>query len=346
MQRICTSLANNGFEVLLVGRCKKKSIALEQQNFAQKRLNCRFENGMLFYMEYNIRLLFYLLKNKVDIISSVDVDTILPCLIASKIKAKKIVFDAHEYYSQSPEIVNRPVIKKVWEIISKYCIPKVDVAYTVGPMLAKLMSQDYNIAFGCIRNVPLRQINTTIKNQSSQPIILYQGALNKGRGLEESIQAMQQINAELWLAGDGDLMQELQQLVSNLMLKNKVKFLGYIKPNDLKNITSKAYIGLNLLQPIGLSYYYSLANKFFDYIQQGIPCVTANFPEYEAINNTYNCCVPCPCNVSEIAFALNQLLYDKNYYTLLQQNCLQAKDVLCWQCEENSLIEIYKPLAN
>jgi glycosyltransferase involved in cell wall biosynthesis len=238
-----------------------------------------------------------------------------------------LVFDAHEYYTESPEIVNRPIIKWIWEAISELCIPKADAAYTVGPMLAELMGKKYGIRFWCVRNVPfsITTSNQQIQKSTNQKIILYQGAMNHGRGIEESILAMKQVNAELWLAGDGDLMAELKKLVSENQLNDKVKFLGYVKPTELKAITQEAYIGLNLLQPIGLSYYYSLANKFFDYMQQGIPCISANFPEYQAINQAYNCTLLSSCDVDDIAHSMNLFLNDDELY----KRILSSIFILC-----------------
>lgn len=336
-------MAANGFEVELIGRLRNKSIPLDEHTFKQRRIACKFEKGILFYLEFNIRLFLFLLKHEADIISAVDVDTLLACTIAAKIKNKTLVFDAHEYYTESPEIVNRPIIKWIWEAISELCIPKAKAAYTVGPMLAELMGKKYGIHFSCIRNVPfsITVSNQQIQKSIHQKIILYQGAMNHGRGIEESILAMKQVNAELWLAGDGDLMNELTQLVSENQLSEKVKFLGYKKPTELKAITQEAYIGLNLLQPIGLSYYYSLANKFFDYMQQCIPCISANFPEYQAINQQYNCTILSSCDVDEIAHSMNLLLNDEELYKKLKENCLKAKEDFCWEKEEEVLLKVY-----
>jgi glycosyltransferase involved in cell wall biosynthesis len=213
-------------------------------------------------------------------------------------------------------------------------------------MLAELMGKKYGINFSCVRNVPfsITVSNLQIQKTTTQKIILYQGAMNHGRGIEESILAMKQVNAELWLAGDGDILNDLKQLVNENQLSEKVKFLGYVKPSELKAITQEAYIGLNLLQPIGLSYYYSLANKFFDYMQQGIPCISANFPEYQAINEQYHCTLLSSCEVNEIANAINQLLNDEALYKTLKENCLKAKEDFCWEKEELNLIGIYKKL--
>lgn len=100
MQRICTSLQKNNFEVELVGRILPDSKEIIQQTFQQKRLKCFFNKGFLFYAEFNIRLLFFLLFTKFDIVCGCDLDTLPAALLAAKIKRKKVVYDAHEYFPE------------------------------------------------------------------------------------------------------------------------------------------------------------------------------------------------------------------------------------------------------
>src|ERR1051325_5728203 len=119
MIRICTSLANTGYDVLLVGRKKKDSVALQSQPFKQRRLHCFFQKGKRFYAEYNIRLFFYLLFKKADLICAIDLDTILPCYRISKLKGIKRVYDAHELFCEMKEIVSRPDIYKTWKRMEK-----------------------------------------------------------------------------------------------------------------------------------------------------------------------------------------------------------------------------------
>ena len=61
MIKICSSLAKAGYEVTLVGRKRRSSIAIVPTTYKQKRLFCFFDKGKLFYAEYNLRLFFYLL---------------------------------------------------------------------------------------------------------------------------------------------------------------------------------------------------------------------------------------------------------------------------------------------
>ena len=349
MIRICGSLARAGYEVLLVGRRRPASRPLRKEPFEQKRLSCFFDKGKLFYLEYNLRLFFFLLATPFDVVCSVDLDTILPGFLSSRIKGKPCVYDAHEYFTEVPEVVRRPAVKRIWEGVARFTIPRLAYAYTVGPGLARLLEERYGTPFAVIRNVPLPIAGPPKSPEptAGAPIILYQGALNEGRGLEWAIEAMQEVEgAVLWLAGEGDLSANLRRRVQELGLESKVQFLGFIPPNELQALTSKAYIGLNLLENKGLSYYYSLANKAFDYIQAGVPSLNMAFPEYIQLQQEFGVFILLESlSAPAISRAIDGLLRDEEKYQRIRSNCLEAGKSLNWEKEEKRLLAFYQQIS-
>jgi len=343
MIRICTSLSNAGYNVLLVGRIRSFSKPLVSRPFDQLRLNCFFNQGKLFYIEYNIRLLFFLFFRSFDIISAVDLDTLAPAYICAKIRRKICVYDAHEYFSEVPEVVNRPSVKRVWEALAQWLIPKIQHCYTVGQSLADELSARYQNTFAVIRNLPWRSEIPATKSSPNRPILLYQGVLNDGRGLEAAIGALQQLKAvELWLAGEGDLSAELRTLAKESGVADRVQFLGYLTPEALKDLTPQATIGLNLLENKGLNYYYSLANKAFDYIQAGLPAIHMDFPEYRLLNEEYQIGkLIKDLKPESLQAAIEELLDNPQEYEKIRQNCRLAAQELTWEQEEKKLLQIY-----
>lgn len=349
MIRICDSLVRQGYAVLLVGRELPSSVPLQERAFRQHRLRCRFHRGKLFYLEFNLRLLFYLLRTPWDRICAVDLDTLVPAFLIAKFRRKPCIYDAHEYFTEVPEVVDRPFTKSIWEFVARGIIPRLHYAYTVGPRLAAIFQQKYGPRFATIRNLPLRQHQQVTMPAKDQPrIILYQGRLNAGRGLETAILAMHRIEgAVLWLAGEGDLSENLRELVAQEGLEDKVRFLGFLEPHALQELTLRAYIGLNLLENKGLSYYYSLANKAFDYIQAGLPAIQMDFPEYRALAEQYGAFVLLDeLEVSRLATLLNRLLEEEAFWKQLHHHCLAARTELCWEEEEKRLAEFYRQVED
>ena len=122
MQRICTSLARNGYAVALVGRKLISSLPLSEKKFKQKRIRCWFNKGKWFYAEYNFRLFFFLLFKRMDAICAIDLDTILPCLHISRWKRIPRIYDAHELFTELKEVLSRPSIQKAWTKIEKKAV--------------------------------------------------------------------------------------------------------------------------------------------------------------------------------------------------------------------------------
>ncbi|MCB0534109.1 MAG: glycosyltransferase [Lewinellaceae bacterium] len=344
MQRICSTLAERGYRVTLLGRVLPHSLPLKMRNFEQHRLRCRFNRGMLFYAEFNLRLLWYLMRANYDATCSVDLDTLAAGCLAGVIRRKKRVFDAHEYFTEVPEVTGRPVVKLVWSAVARLCLPFYQLAYTVGPALAAIFEKKYRIPFGVVRNVAEASPAPVKNKQAPQKVLLYQGALNEGRGIEQALQAMQQLDGlELWLAGEGDLSETLRNMASELGVQDKVRFLGRVQPEALKQLTPQAWLGLNVLENKGLSYYYSLANKFFDYIQAGVPQLTMNFPEYRALNTQHEVALMLDVLSPEaIVSAVRQLLENPETYAKLQRETLPARQAWSWEKESAVLLQLWE----
>jgi glycosyltransferase involved in cell wall biosynthesis len=345
MIRICNSLSEAGYKTTLVGRKIQKSLPLSHQSFNQKRLFCLFSSGKLFYVEYNLRLFFFLLFHKTDIIGAIDLDTIFPCYIISKLKSKKRLYDAHELFCEMKEIVSRPFIYKCWKWLERITVPKFKIGYTVNQPIADEFEKMYGVKYEVIRNVPIFQ-NTDIPVKKEK-FILYQGAVNEGRSFETLIPAMQWVDAQLVICGDGNFMQQARELANVYKVESKIVFKGKILPSALKKITLQAWAGVTLFDAEGKSNYFSLANRFFDYIQAGIPQLCVDYPVYREINNQYNIAVLTDDLSPEgLAQKLNSLLNNEQLYHSLQQNCLEARKILCWQEEEKKLIAFYQKMFN
>lgn len=337
--KVARSCHNNGYEVYLIGRKLKNSLPLNVP-FQYKRLRLLFNHSALFYAEYNIRLFLKLLFIKADIYISNDTDTLPSNYMASKIRNKKLVFDAHELFPEVPELANRPKVKKVWEGIEDFYFPKLKNSYTVCRSIANYYTDKYGIDMQVVRNMPHYRERNKIKKLdfNGQKIILYQGALNVGRGIEWVINAMPLVrNAVLVIIGDGDIRNELEQLVNDKKLSDKVIFMGRIIGDKLYEYTNSADIGLCLLENKGLSYYYSLPNRIFDYLQAGVPVLATNFPEIANIVNTYNTGKTIEHYEPEyLSSVINNMLekpLDTSHFDEL------AKE-FCWQNEEKKLLQI------
>lgn len=349
MIRICSSLQEGGYEVALIGRKKRSSRPLEKQIFAQQRIVCPFERGFLFYAVFNLQLCWKLLWSPADIICAVDTDTLLAAYLAARVRKKKLVYDAHEYFTEVPELVNRPLVRSIWSTLAAWIVPRVDMAYTVGPALAGIFENTYRKPFAVIRNLPRSESRVAERPAPvDPPVLLYQGMLNEGRGLEAILAALPLLPSDihLWLAGEGDRSEQLRAQAAAAGLNDRVHFLGLLAPEELRKITPHAKIGLNLLENKGLNYYYSLANKAFDYIQAGVPSIQMQFPEYEHLQKRWGVFWLIPdLSPTTLAGAIQQLIEDPRQWQQIRNNCRIAAQELCWEKEVPRLLSLYRELS-
>ncbi|MBI1836034.1 MAG: glycosyltransferase [Flavobacteriia bacterium] len=208
VHKICLFLVNKGYDVTLVGRLRQQSLELIERPYKTKRLKLYFDKGAMFYAEYNIRLFLFLLFKKSTILVSNDLDTLLANFCASKLKFKvNLIYDSHEYFTEVPELIKRPKIKKIWELIEGWIFPRLNHIYTVNNSIAAIYSKKYNKKIHVVRNISMLWSPVNLKSKKdlgmneTKKIIIVQGAgINIDRGIEEAVEAMKWVfrNDELY----------------------------------------------------------------------------------------------------------------------------------------------------
>jgi len=349
VHKVASSLMKFNFEVVLVGRVLKGSLPLNR-NYKTKRFKLLFNKGAMFYACYNIRLFLFLLFAKADIFLSNDLDTLTANFLASKIRKKKLVYDSHEYFTEVPELVTRPKIKRIWESFEKRILPKLKNTYTVCASISDIYNKKYNVKMKVVRNIPkCSEINeeeikpNLPKDIIDKKIIIYQGAVNVGRGIEQVIKAMQYVeNGIFVIIGGGDIFEDVKKLTNDMKLNEKVFFTGKIPFNELFSYTKNADIGISLEENIGLNYYYALPNKLFDYIRANVPILANSLPEIENIVRTYDIgCFIENHNPKHIAEKINFMLNSPKKKQIWKENLKKASQELCWENEEKVLKDIF-----
>lgn len=345
VHKVCTTLTKMGFYVLLVGRVLPQSPSLNEREYQCKRMHLFFKSGPLFYAEYNFRLFFLLMFSRFDLLLANDLDTLAANFLTSKIKQKPLIYDSHEYFTEVPELINRPRIQAIWGFLESKIVPKLKYAYTVCSSISNIYTEKYAVDFKVVRNVPSQNFVPleATKTNDADKIVLYQGAVNIGRGLKQAILAMQSLDrTKLIIAGDGDIKSELENLVVVNSLQGKVEFAGRLPFDKLAELTATADLGLSIEEDLGLNYRFALPNKLFDYIQANVPLLITDLPEMHAIVQKYK--------IGEITTSLEPEVLAQKIKTCLndsvkrktwKENLKVAAKELVWEREEEVLIDIF-----
>ncbi len=352
VHKVCSTLEKLGFGVTLVGRKQRSSLPLSARSYKTKRMFLLFEKGPIFYAEYQLRLFFYLLFHKADVLVANDLDTLWPNYRISKLKSAELVYDSHELFCEVPELQNNPKKKNIWKKLERKIFPNLKYVFTVNNSIAKIYTDEYKVDVKVVRNVPMLSSFNGIEAQKREflgildgyKVIVLQGAgINVDRGAEEVIDAMQYINnAVLLIIGGGDVIDRLKGMVEQMKMSNTVRILGKMPFEALIRHTAMADLGLTLDKDTNVNYKYSLPNKLFDYIHAGVPVLASPLVEIKNVIEEYEIgtCIDSH-DPKHIANKINEILKDENKLQLWKKNTKIASEKLNWEIEEKQLVQVY-----
>ena len=360
VHRTCTVLRELGYDVLLIGRRLPGSLPLER-SYATRRMRLLLNKGALFYAEYNLRLWLRLLFTRAALIVANDLDTLPACRMAQG--SRQLVYDTHEFYTEVPELVDRPFVRRIWLWIERRIFPGLRMVITVNQSIASAYEQRYRDSrspLDCargdnwvhvVRNIPMKRdlAPAPTRAQLDLPpdrfILVLQGAgINVQRGGEEAVLAMKDLpGALLLIIGGGDAWPVLERMVKEQGLEDRVRLLGKMPYERMMDFTRNADLGLTLDKDTNLNYRFSLPNKVFDYLQAGIPVLATDLPEVAAVvrGNDAGAVIP-KADPVLIANAVKALMVDPARLATLKRNATFAALALDGEGEKEKLKALLK----
>lgn len=308
--------------------------------------------SIFFYFKFYSLLKLQLIIKKFDIIFAEDLYCLPVCAIVGKLKKAKIIYDCRELFGFLAGLKNKKLVQKFWSSIEKLFIRKADLVITTGEMDSEFIRNHYKIKNDLVvRNLPIHKktdspfdYHTALNIEKSKKVLLYQGVVLHGRGLNMIFNFLQSTDDfVLAVAGGGEMLSYYRELAEKLHINNKVFFIGKIPQDKLINYTAGAWLGLALIENISLSYYYALPNKLFEYIMAGIPVISTDLPQMKKIIDDYQVGLTVRENdIEQLKQVLNKLKSDVSYYNQLKENCKRASQTLNWEKETVPLLSYLK----
>jgi glycosyltransferase involved in cell wall biosynthesis len=261
-------------------------------------------------------------RQNADIYHSNDLNTLTQGVICSKLrfKPKKLVYDSHEV--QTDRTGYNPKIIERWE----------------GALLPFVYD---------IEDKPKKDLHEALGLPADEKILLYQGGIQPGRGLELLVEMMPMVNeGTLVFLGDGRQKKELEEMVRERGLQERIRFVPKVHLSELPSYTRNAYLGFQVLQNINYNHYSASSNKLFEYIMAHVPVVSCDFPEIrnvvegEAVGLAIDAARP-----HNIAEAVNRLVADETLRETFSNNCKTAKYKYNWDIEKEKLLDVYDKLS-
>lgn len=341
LQRVVSTMKSSGMEVTVWDR--------KTDDHTAGQIKVAPSGGPSFYLAYNREIARKVRSTDSELIYAADID-VMPGLMwgLGRNTDRKLILDLHEWFPEVVELERKPIKKAIWRIVESQSVAFADKVITVNRSLQQILEAQYKKDISVIRNVPvlaeLPEVNAS--KRLTDKVLYYQGAINAGRGLETAIRSLHHLPGwTFWLVGDGDLRDHLLNLAIDESLSDRVDFKGRLPPEELPGLAAQATVGLNLLEGRSRSYYFSLANKYFDYIHALLPGLHMDFPEYReliGINQTGRLMRKLsPTNIADLVM---ELVYDPEVYNALINQCREARIRHHWKVESQKLVTILRNL--
>ncbi len=343
VDRHCRELTVAGYEVLLIGRLLPHSKEVERP-YRTERMELRHLRGPKFYAEFNQRVARRIVEEKPDLVWANDSDTLPGCWWAAHRLRCRLVMDAHELFPELPEVIGRPVVRLAWRLINKCLMPRCSALITVCQSFADYYRDHNGVEMTVVRNVQPIDASLQPKAETPEhPVLLYQGAVNVGRGVDWAIDAMEFLpDCRLSIAGGGDLIEEMRRYAGSKPWADRIDFLGLLPHEELDRLTPSADVGLLMLEEMGLSYHLTLPNRVGDFVAAGVPVVASDMPETARMVKQYGVGelmdAPGP---RALADATQRLLERWRTLDAAQRKALfaPAREDMDWKKEKEKLIE-------
>ncbi|HUS17485.1 MAG TPA: glycosyltransferase family 4 protein [Chloroflexia bacterium] len=266
----------------------------------------------------------------------------------------RLVYDSHELF---PEIGNRWIRVKrgAWTERERAWLPFADLVITVNEFIAEEIARRYSrpaplVVYNCPdppstfdATAPHNDLRERLGLHADRPIVLYQGWMWEGRGLENLVRAAPLLagDAAVVFMGFGEYQATLERLAA-AGPPGRVYFLPAVSHADLLAYCASADIGIIPYQAVDLNNYFSSPNKLFDFIQAGVPIVASDLPFLRKVIVGESLGVVARLDSpAAYATALNTLLTLPDHGAAIRANLRRAAPTYTWATQSRKLLAAY-----
>lgn len=299
------------------------------------------------YLEFFIRTIILLYKVKPTVVNAHALGVLPFALFAKYLFQSLVVYDAHELETEQTAGMN--LRKKLSKWLERTVIHKVDMMLVVSESIADWYVDEYDINRpSVVLNAPnQRELkeNNHFREQLSirdeQIILLYQGGLFAGRGVQLILDAFKARTDDKVVAvfmGYGELEQDIKSAAAE---KNNIFFFPAVPPQVVLEYTSSADLGIHLIQNTCLNHDYCMPNKLFEYSMAGLPIIVSNMKDMSelVIKNNMGAVIS-DFSANGINLAIDNFLNQN--LILMKANAYRVACENSWEVQEQTMLVAYK----
>ena len=131
-------------------------------------------------------------------------------------------------------------LEKLWQKWDKEAAAKCDKIAAISKVVQKRIKKYYGLESDVIYPpVEVKMIQSFKKINRKENWFLYMGRVETYKGVDLAIKACAMANVPLKIAGTGDNLEQMKELVKNMNKKGLIKFLGYVSDEEKINLLSR-----------------------------------------------------------------------------------------------------------
>jgi len=336
------SLTGLGFDVRIVSfEWFPRAMPSRRENIKVFKLK-KFKPTIIFYLAFYSILLKEFLFESCDYFFAEDVFVLPFAAFLKKLRNFKLVYDSRELYPFLAGLRNKTKNQALVAKVEAKFIRTAEVVLVTGVLDAEFLRDYYALQNIVVqRNLPRKtgispvDLRKKFGISKEEKILVYQGVLQEGRGIELIIKALKHLSKiRFVIFGEGVAKGKFERLARENNAEGKIVFAGSIPYDELLNYTAGADLGVALIENVSKSYYYALPNKLFEYIAAGVPVVASDLPQMKQVIEKYRVGeIVKDTNEISLAKAFEELLADETRLDEYKVNCRKAYEELNWEKE-------------
>ena len=271
----------------------------------------------------------------------------------------RAIYDSRDVFMQAREMAAAGWPgRAVLEHLERRWARSVDHVLTVNDDYARLLVEQLHIAPPTVvMNFPERwsppaaapdHIRQALGLAPETAVVLYQGGLMTGRGIEQCMEAITLVpGAVLCLLGFGRLRETLEATASQPRYGGRVRFLEPVPPEALLAMTASADVSVMAIQPGSINHRYTTPQKLFESMAAGIPVVASDLPGMATIVRETGVGRLCdPTDPASIATAIHAILdAPADERERLRARILEVAHArVSWETQVGTLLAVYREL--
>ncbi|WP_336328814.1 glycosyltransferase family 4 protein [Halovenus sp. HT40] len=192
---------------------------------------------------------------------------------------------------------------------------KADRVSVTTTVLGERLCDQYNLNSEGVVHLP-NGVDTDVyepTNSDTEPEIVYTGNVGYAQALKPCVRAMSTVehpNARLTIVGDGDIRGELEDVVDEEGLEDRVSFTGLVPREEIPDILDNAAVGIAPLEEDD-TFEYAVPTKAYEYMSSELPVVATGVGEIESLIDKSGGGVLAEANSDKLAAVFDALLADE-----------------------------------